>query len=169
MLVVQVHAHSPPYHRPLMHACLAVDAKSEAALKQAYSNYCRLPVGNSRSSSSQSLPEGDIKMSLAQWVQLCADLGLGPPSGGLTSQDVQAAFYAANAQSGALSVLPGKGAGGGSAGASAVGNVMLTFKGFTLALGLLTPDLQMLAAHMAQSLGPSMRPRTGNDPPQVHK
>ena len=55
----------------------AVDAKTEAQLKQCFSNYCRLAVG-----ASKLMMDGDLKVVKDQWMQLCCDIGVAAPVGG---------------------------------------------------------------------------------------
>jgi hypothetical protein len=52
---------------------------------------------------------------------------------------------------------------------SNVATAGLSLKQFLTALALITPDLKLLTAHMISALGPQMRAKTGNDPPQVRR
>lgn len=115
-----------------------LDAKTEAQLKQCFSNYCRLAVGTSKL-----MMDGDLKIVKDQWMQLCCDVGVAAPIGPVAPSDL-AAIYAAAAM-------------------RASG---LTLKPFLTALAMISPDLTALCEHMVGQLGPQLRPRSGSDAPQ---
>ncbi|GIL88668.1 hypothetical protein Vretifemale_16589 [Volvox reticuliferus] len=116
-----------------------LDAKSEASLKQCYNNYCRLTVAGA----SKMMMEGDLKLSSAQWHQLCADVGLAQPIGPVSPTDLANIFNVASQRTSGL-----------------------TLKQFLTGLAMISPDLTTLCNHMVAQLGPQMKPRAGSDAPQ---
>lgn len=73
----RTHSHTRPFFARTHLYTHTVDAKTEANLKQCYNNYCRLTVAGG----GKMMMDGDLKISSAQWHQLCADVGLAQPVG----------------------------------------------------------------------------------------